>query len=257
MPALRCAFWIGHSWLFRGRARQPRLVRSRRAVARARAVTSRSAAMSSSGSCRITSPGLTSRRPGRATEIASIGVRFGDAGPGRSSGVMEQGHALGATGPRTGRRATDRRDDGRGDREELSPIVAGIVYCNTISFCHSLYQLRRMREWTRPDAMVRRQPEMVAHKGLPRAPCRDQILMRGSWRGRAGPAHRVGERTPQRDAEPTRPRGRRVLRGRGVPVAGRAHGCRRSVSNGEMLGSEPQPGMALLRLAQGSWRRGC
>ena len=49
---------------------------------------------------------------------------------------------------------------------ELSPIVAGIVYCNTIAFL-STYELRRAREWT--AALTRRcehQPDMVAHNGL-------------------------------------------------------------------------------------------
>ena len=50
---------------------------------------------------------------------------------------------------------------------ELSPIVAGIVYCNTIAFCRDVYEVRRAREWT--AALTRwceEQPEMVAHNGL-------------------------------------------------------------------------------------------
>jgi hypothetical protein len=50
---------------------------------------------------------------------------------------------------------------------ELSPIVAGIVYCNTIAFCRDVYELRRAREWT--AALTRwceQQPDMVAHRGL-------------------------------------------------------------------------------------------
>ena len=31
---------------------------------------------------------------------------------------------------------------------ELSPIVAGIVYCNTIAFCQDAHEVRRAREWT-------------------------------------------------------------------------------------------------------------
>ena len=39
---------------------------------------------------------------------------------------------------------------------ELSPLVTGIVYCNTIAFCRDAYELRHAREWTEAlEAMVR------------------------------------------------------------------------------------------------------
>src|SRR5678809_739605 len=31
---------------------------------------------------------------------------------------------------------------------ELSAIVTGIVYCNTIGFCRTHYELRHVRDWT-------------------------------------------------------------------------------------------------------------
>jgi hypothetical protein len=37
--------------------------------------------------------------------------------------------------------------------EELSPLVTGIVYCNTIIFWRNAYELRHAREWT--DALTR------------------------------------------------------------------------------------------------------
>ncbi len=81
--------------------------------------------------------------------------------------MMEQGHAL----VRLGRSAEGTRliDETMVSvtSGETSPIVAGIVYCNTIAFCRSVYDLRRVREWT--AALTRwcaRQPEMVAHTGL-------------------------------------------------------------------------------------------
>src|SRR5512146_1100544 len=46
----------------------------------------------------------------------------------------------------------------------LSPVVSGIVFCNTIGFLHEAHQPRRAREWT--DALSRwcdGRPQMVAH----------------------------------------------------------------------------------------------
>jgi hypothetical protein len=55
--------------------------------------------------------------------------------------MMEHGHALVRLG---------RTDEGYGwsTRRELSRIVTGIVYCHTIAFCRSTYQLRGVMEWT-------------------------------------------------------------------------------------------------------------
>lgn len=80
---------------------------------------------------------------------------------------MEEGHALVRQGrTEEGLRLVDETMVAV-TTGELSPLVAGIVYCNTIAFCRDVYELRRAREWT--EALTRwceRQPEMVAHKGL-------------------------------------------------------------------------------------------
>ena len=71
---------------------------------------------------------------GAATEMTEIGQRFDDRDL-VAIGLMEQGHGLVRMG---------RTDEGVRLIDEsmifvmsgeLSPIVAGIVYCNTIAFC--------------------------------------------------------------------------------------------------------------------------
>ena len=167
--------------------------------------------------------------------------------------MMEQGHAL----VRLGRSAED------GMRlidetmvavtsGELSPIVAGIVYCNTIAFCRSVYQLRRVREWT--AALTRwcaRQPDMVAHKGLCLVHRAEIMTFGGAWDDalvelrllgdelRRGALNRLaGGDAAYREGEVHRLRGELEL----------AEAAYRTASG---LGREPQPGLALVRLAQG------
>jgi hypothetical protein len=65
---------------------------------------------------------------------------------------------------------------------QLSPIVAGIVYCNTIAFCRDVYAVRRAREWT--EALTRwceEQPEMVAHNGLCLVHRAELMTIGGAW----------------------------------------------------------------------------
>ena len=78
---------------------------------------------------------------------------------------------------------------------ELSPIVTGIVYCNTIAFCRDVYELRRAREWT--EALTRwceQQPEMVAHNGLCLVHRAEIMQLRGAWEEALEEARRAAER---------------------------------------------------------------
>ncbi|MGH2963236.1 MAG: helix-turn-helix transcriptional regulator, partial [Solirubrobacterales bacterium] len=100
-----------------------------------------------------------------AAEAAEIGERFGDRDL-VALVVQEQGHALVRLGrTREGLRLVDEVMVSV-TAGELSSIVTGLIYCNTIAFCQSVYQVRRARDWT--AALTRwcdEQPEMVAHSG--------------------------------------------------------------------------------------------
>jgi hypothetical protein len=66
--------------------------------------------------------------------------------------------------------------------EKLSPIIAGTVYCNTIAFCQSVFELGRAREWT--DAHTEwceRQPDMVAYMGLCLVHRAEIMTFAGDW----------------------------------------------------------------------------
>ena len=101
-----------------------------------------------------------------AAEAAAIGRRFGDADL-VALVVQEQGHALIRQGHlEMGLRLLDETMVAV-TAGELSPIVTGLVYCNTIAFCQSVFEVRRAREWT--SALTQwcaGQPDMVAHTGV-------------------------------------------------------------------------------------------
>jgi ATP/maltotriose-dependent transcriptional regulator MalT len=137
---------------------------------------------------------------------------------------------------------------------ELSPIVTGLVYCNVIAGCQEIYEARRAQEWT--AALTRwceQQPDMVAHTG----PCllhRAEIMqLHGGWVDALEEARRAGERFAKRARGINRAavaqavyREGEVHRLQGDLAA--AEAAYREASRG---GWEPQPGLALLRLAQG------
>lgn len=252
-PAVRCAFWIGHNYLFRGEvapatgwfARGQRLLDRFGADCAERGYLLIPVLLQHSRGGDFTAAHET------AVEMTAIGERFGDRDL-AAMGLMEQGHALVRSG-RTdeGLRLVDETMVAV-TTGELSPIVSGIVYCNTIAFCRDTYEVRRAREWT--AALTRwceRQPEMVAHNGLCLVHRAEIMTLDGAWSDALDEASRVAERFA-----------RGVLNQRALGHAayrqGEVHRLRGEVDEAEAafreasrLGREPQPGLALLLLAQG------
>ncbi len=182
-------------------------------------------------------------------EVIAIGERFGDPDL-VAMGVMEQGQALLELGrSREGLRLIDESMVGV-TSGELSPIVAGIVYCYTINVCRSAQQLRRAREWT--TALTQwcdGQSDMVAHKGVCLVHRAEIMQLLGAWESALEEIRRVGEPPVT---------GRRVS-AEAQYVRGELHRLRGDFDAAEeafrlaaRFGSEVQPGLALLRLAQGN-----
>ncbi|HJQ75560.1 MAG TPA: LuxR C-terminal-related transcriptional regulator [Gaiellaceae bacterium] len=134
---------------------------------------------------------------------------------------------------------------------ELSPVVTGVVYCGVIAGCEEAFELRRAQEWT--DALaswIERQPELVAFSGRCMAHRAELMLLHGSWRAAFDEARRARERA-ERAAN-------RAAAGQAVYQQGEVHRLLGDLEAAESayveanrLGREPQPGLALLRLAQG------
>jgi len=187
-----------------------------------------------------------------AVEAAEIADRFGDAD------LMwlardEQGRALIGQGDvETGLRLCDEVlvVVARG---ELSPIVTGILYCNTIIFCRDAFELRHAQEWTRAlTEWCDRQPQMVAHNGLCLVHRAEITQLRGGWQEAMEQARDAADRFTNGALN-------RIAVGKALYQQGEIHRLRGEFAEAESAyreasrsGSDPQPGLALLRLAQGN-----
>ena len=251
--AVRCAFWIGHSFVFRGEhargtgwfARAQRQLEGFAVDCVERGYLLIPVWLEQM-SYRKFEEGLAT-----ATEAAAIGDRFGDADLTWLARDEQARALLGLGRAKEGLRLVD-EVLAAAAANDLSPIVTGIVYCNTIAFCHEAFLLRQAREWTEAlTVWCDRQPEMVAHLGLCLVHRAEVMQARGTRDQALEEAERALERF-------TRGALNRLAGGHAFYCVGEVHRLRGEFSAAEdayrqasLHGREPQPGLALMRLAQG------
>jgi ATP/maltotriose-dependent transcriptional regulator MalT len=185
-----------------------------------------------------------------ATEAAAIAERFGDAD--LFAAAM---HVQGLIRIKQGR---VREGLGLLDEAmvavtagELSPIMTGVVYCGVIACCEEAFEPRRAQEWT--SALTRwcaEQPQMVAFTGRCLAHRAGIMQRHGAWADALAEARVARERAEQAMNRPAT--------GQALYQQGELHRLRGEFAAAEeayrdasRYGREPQPGLALLRLAQG------
>jgi DNA-binding CsgD family transcriptional regulator len=251
--AVYCAYWIGHNMMLRGEAgpasgwfsRGQRLLErdGQDCAERGYLLIPELVAQAIAGEHEA---GYTT-----ATEVAEIGTRFGDQDL-IAIGVHEQGHALVRMGHfEEGLRLVDEVMV-TVTTGELSPIVAGLVYCNTIGFWQSVYELRRAREWT--DALTRwcqQQPDMVAHTGVCLVHRAEIMQLQGAWEASLEEARRAGERFAEGVLNERVCAKAFYRQGEVHRLRGERSAAEESYREASRRGFEPQPGLALLRLAEG------
>jgi DNA-binding CsgD family transcriptional regulator/tetratricopeptide (TPR) repeat protein len=137
------------------------------------------------------------------------------------------------------------------EARELSPLATGDAYCTVIDACSELFDLGRCRSWT--ESFVRwcdTQQELVLYRGhcfLHRA---EMLQLLGAWPEALVEARHASDRL----AAPVNPAalsGACMVEGDLLRLIGDFDGAEASYQRANEFGRDPQPGLALLRLAQG------
>jgi DNA-binding NarL/FixJ family response regulator len=184
----------------------------------------------------------------RAREVRALGERFADADT-TALGLVGEGIALIKAGQvREGTAVLD---------EAMLPVLAGQVspgwtgniYCQIMQVCHELADLRRAREWT--DATERwcaGFPSAVMFAGVCRVHRVQLLQVQGQWPRAEQEALRVCEDLATMNL---------LAVGEAYYQVGEVRRMRDDLAGAEQaytraheVGRDPQPGLALLRLAQ-------
>jgi DNA-binding CsgD family transcriptional regulator len=248
--AARCAFWLGFTLMYRGQ-----IGPGSGWLARAATVLDDLGEECVEHGYLLIPTALEQFEAGDAsaacatcTEAVGIAKRFGDndllamAGLGRGSaltwlGEMREGVAL--------------LDEVMVSvtAGEVSPLVAGIVYCGVLESCWEIFDLRRAKEWTEAlSSWCDSQPDRLPYRGQCLVHRAEIMQVTGTWPAAEVEARRACERLAGTPAM-----------GAALYQRGELHRLRGEFAEAEdayrqahQWGRVPQPGLARLRLAQGN-----
>jgi class 3 adenylate cyclase len=181
----------------------------------------------------------------RALEIAN---RFGDRDL-QAVVIHDQGRALVARGQVAEGLPLLDESTVAAVSGELSPLATGIVYCNMITTCEELGDYRRAGEWTEAAKRWCERQAIAGFPGMCRVHRASIMRLRGAWPEAEQEARvardELQEFNLEAAAEAFYEIGELRLRVGDLEAADDAF------SRANELGREPQPGLAMLRFAEG------
>ncbi|MEG3630123.1 LuxR C-terminal-related transcriptional regulator [Streptomyces poriticola] len=250
--AVRCAFWIGFTLVLHGEH-----ARGGGWLARAQHILEDAALdCAEQGYLRIPMVlrALDGGDPEAArrslVEITEIADRFDDADL-QALGRLGQGQALLAQGRTAQGVAMLDEAMVAVTMGEVSPVAAGIVYCAVILACRGVFDLRRVQEWTAAlSRWCATQQDLKPYRGQCLVHRSEIMQLRGEWADAMDEVRQACEHLSDPPGNPVMGMAlyqrAELYRLRGdFP---RAENCYREAID---RGHSAQPGLALLRLAQG------
>jgi DNA-binding CsgD family transcriptional regulator len=250
--AVRCAFWVAFGLLDRGdQARGGGwLARARRLLDDGQLDCVEQGYLLFPGALQALVEGDVTTAGAGFEEVVRIGGRFGDPDL-VALGRLGLGGARLAEGATTAGVALLDEAMVAVEAGEVSPMVAGIVYCAVIEACQEIYDLRRAQQWTASlTRWCAAQPDLVPYRGQCLVHRSEIMTLHGAWPDALDEARRAAERLSAPPGQPAA--------GLAFYQQGELHRLRGELPRAEeayrqasQWGRDPQPGLALLRLAQG------
>ncbi|MBT2514328.1 helix-turn-helix transcriptional regulator [Arthrobacter sp. ISL-30] len=133
---------------------------------------------------------------------------------------------------------------------EVSPIPSGIIYCAVIGSCRMAFDVQRAQEWTAAlDHWCGGRPDMVMFSGQCQSHRAELYILHGAWEEALAATRIAQDRAGRGDGWAAF--GAYYHQGEVERLRGDFAAAEESYRRARQGGYEPQPGLALLRLAQG------